>query len=102
MLSKRSPNYPQDYQQGHPRRVAGHRMKPVESNVSPYLQQPLRTLDEVRQERERRQRELAAAMSASNQNTPPAPAAGQPAPAAATPAPGTAPAATKALVDQTA
>lgn len=34
-------------------------MKPVESNVSPYLQQPLRTLDEVREERERRQREFA-------------------------------------------
>ncbi len=38
-------------------------MKPVESNISPYLQQPLRTLDEVRQERERRQRELAEAQA---------------------------------------
>lgn len=58
-------------------------MKPVESNISPYLQQPLRTFDEVRQERERRQRELAALeakntlapapSSAPNDNVPAAP-----------------------------
>lgn len=57
-------------------------MKPVENNISPYLQQPLRTLDEVRQERERRQQEQAAATqtaattqpepAAANQNTAPA------------------------------
>jgi hypothetical protein len=31
-------------------------LKPIDSNVSPYLQQPLRTLEEVLQERARRQR----------------------------------------------
>lgn len=36
-------------------------MKPIEPNVSPYLQQPLRTLEQVRQERERRQRNQAEA-----------------------------------------
>ena len=34
-------------------------MKPIDSNVSPYLQQPLRTFAEVLQERERRQRQQA-------------------------------------------
>lgn len=58
-------------------------MKPVENNISPYLQQPLRTLDEVRQERERRQRELAAATAA----PPSSNAAAQPEPAAASGAP---------------
>jgi len=39
-------------------------LKPIEhSNVSPYLQQPLRTMDEVRAERERRQREFADAVA---------------------------------------
>lgn len=61
-------------------------MKPVESNVSPYLQQPLRTLDEVRQERERRQRELAnAAATKPPQTVPPMPRPS----AAPTNAPGT-------------
>lgn len=72
-------------------------MKPVESNVSnvsPYLLQPLRSQDEVRQDRERRQREEFAAIAASKASrTPPTPAND----------PGTAPsAAPKALVDQTA
>ncbi|MBV8535547.1 MAG: hypothetical protein JO128_08150 [Alphaproteobacteria bacterium] len=70
-------------------------MKPVESNVSPYLQQPLRSMDEVRQERERRQRDELAAVAASKViQTPPTPAndTGAP-PAGATP---------KTLVDQTA
>jgi hypothetical protein len=75
-------------------------MKPVESNVSPYLQQPLRTLDEVRQERERREQELAAA------TTTPKPASAVVVvlgPQAATPGAGTAaPAAPQVLVDQTA
>lgn len=35
-------------------------MKPVDSNVSPYLQQPLRTLEQVLQERLQRQRQPAA------------------------------------------
>ena len=39
-------------------------LKPIEhTNVSPYLQQPLRTMDQVRAEREQRQRELAEAMA---------------------------------------
>jgi hypothetical protein len=38
-------------------------MKPIESNVSPYLQQPLRSYEEVRQQREQRQRELADAQA---------------------------------------
>ena len=68
-------------------------MKPVESNVSPYLQQPLRTMDEVRQERERRQREELAAIT-SMPSQPLAPAND----------PGSAPTvgAAKVLVDQTA
>ena len=32
---------------------------PVDGDVSPYLQQPLRTLAKARQDRERRRRELA-------------------------------------------
>ncbi|HTP82409.1 MAG TPA: hypothetical protein VMQ11_05665 [Alphaproteobacteria bacterium] len=72
-------------------------MKPVESNVSPYLQQPLRTMDEVRQDRERRQREeLAAIQAGKTSRTPPTPAND---PGTAPPAGATAP---KALVDQTA
>jgi hypothetical protein len=35
-------------------------LKPIDSNISPYLQQPLRTLEEVLQERARRQRQPAA------------------------------------------
>jgi len=39
-------------------------LKPIEhNNVSPYLQQPLRTMDQVRAEREQRRRELAEAMA---------------------------------------
>jgi len=39
-------------------------LKPIEhTNVSPYLQQPLRTMEQVRAEREQRQRELAEAMA---------------------------------------
>ncbi|HEX9462375.1 MAG TPA: hypothetical protein VGB82_07230 [Alphaproteobacteria bacterium] len=68
-------------------------MKPIEPNVSPYLQQPLRTLEQVRQERERRQREQADAGAT-------------PAPAAATPKTDiksdTAPAVSPTRVDQTA
>ncbi len=63
-------SYPQNYQQSYPRRVVGHRMKPIESNVSPYLQQPLRSLEQVRQEREQRQRELANAAQARPGATP--------------------------------
>ena len=47
-------------------------VKPIEhSSVSPYLQQRLRSMDEVREERERRQRELAeaAAKRAANDTT---------------------------------
>lgn len=38
-------------------------MKPIDSNVSPYLQQPLRTLAQVLEERERRQREQPAKLT---------------------------------------
>jgi hypothetical protein len=71
-------------------------MKPVETNVSPYLQQPLRTMDEVRLDRERRQREELAAIAAGKASqTPPAPANDVGAPPAGAAAP-------KTLVDQTA
>jgi hypothetical protein len=78
--------------------MTGHWMKPIESNVSPYLQQPLRSMDEVRQERERRQREELGAITVGGlpSQSPPTPAND----------PGTAPsagaAAAKTLVDQTA
>lgn len=32
---------------------------PVDDNVSPYLQRPLRTLEEAREDRKRRQRQIA-------------------------------------------
>ncbi len=58
-------------------------LKPVEhSNVSPYLQQPLRTMDEVRAERERRQRELAEATQTNAKRQANAAQAGQAAPTA--------------------
>jgi len=71
-------------------------MKPVETNVSPYLQQPLRTMDEVRLDRERRQREELAAIAAGKASRTP------PAPANDVGTPPSAGAAQKALVDQTA
>jgi hypothetical protein len=43
-------------------------VKPIDSNISPYLQQPLRTFEQVLEEREQRQRQQAA-------RTPGAPAA---------------------------
>ncbi len=56
-------------------------VKPVDNNVSPYLQQPLRTLEQVQQEREDRQRQLADADARAKKNEAPG-AASETAPAA--------------------
>lgn len=74
-------------------------MKPVETNISPYLQQPLRTLDEVQQERERRQQELAAAGFPAAQNI--VLTSAEPAAANQNAAPASGPGASPSLVDQT-
>jgi hypothetical protein len=45
--------------EGKPPLIGEKPVAPVDGDVSPYLQQPLRTLAKARQDRKRRQREIA-------------------------------------------